>query len=78
MTIIDFYKQLSKILRDCRERFITKEEAQVKLDNLLSESKKSKLEIEISDSILDEHILMKLDDENSFIEPEFGSSDSSW
>ena len=76
MNIIEFYKQLSRILTDCRERFITKDEAKVKLEELVKQAKKSKLEVEISDDILDEHILMKLDDENSFTEIDWENNSS--
>ncbi len=71
MTIIDFYKKLSRILTDCRERFLSKEEASDKLKLLLEEAKESKLEVEVSDSILEESNLLRLDDENSFTEPDF-------
>lgn len=77
MTIIDFYKNLSRILTDCRERFTSKEEASNKLKLLLEEAKESKLEVEISDSILEERNLILLDDENSFTEPDFQNDDSS-
>ena len=74
MTIIDFYKKLSRILTDCRERFTSKEEASNKLKLLLEEAEESKLEVEISDSILEERNLILLDDENSFTEPDYTES----
>jgi len=40
MTIIDFYKKLSKILTDCRENFTSRKEAQTRLDFILEEAKK--------------------------------------
>ena len=66
MTIIDFYKQLSKLLTDTREDFITKSQAEKRLEELLEESKKNKLDVNIDPNILDSTNLMRLDDENSF------------
>jgi hypothetical protein len=66
MTIIDFYKQLSKLLTDARENFLTKSLAEKKLEELLEDAKKNKLDIEIDPNILDSTNLMRLDDEKSF------------
>jgi len=66
MTIIDFYKQLSKLLTDTRENFLTKSQAEKKLEELLEEAKKNKLDVNIDPKILDQVNLMRLDDENSY------------
>jgi hypothetical protein len=66
MTIIDFYKNLSQILTDCRESFISRKEAQKRLDSILEEAKKNKLDVNINPEILDPINLMRLDDEKSF------------
>jgi hypothetical protein len=68
MTIIDFYKKLSKILTDCRENFTSRKEAQKRLDFILEEAKKNKLDVNINPEILDPINLMRLDDEKSFRE----------
>lgn len=77
MTVIDFYKQLSSLLTDAREKFLSKEETRGKLDTLLEKAKESNLDVKVSPNILDENSLMKLDDERSFTEPEW-ESDSSY
>ena len=66
MTIIDFYKKLSQILTDCREDFISRKEAQKRLDFILEEAKKSNLDVNVNPEILDPINLMRLDDEKSF------------
>lgn len=66
MTIIDFYKSLSKLLTDTREGFTSREDGQAILDSLLSEAKKSKLSVNIDPNILEPINLMRLDDEKSF------------
>jgi len=66
MTIIDFYKQLSKLLTDTREDFITKSQAEKKLEELLQDATKNKLDVKIDPNILDTTNLMRLDDEKSF------------
>jgi hypothetical protein len=66
MTIIDFYKSLSKLLTDTRENFITKSQADKRLEELLEEAKKNKLDVKIDPNILDSTNLMRLDDEKSF------------
>jgi hypothetical protein len=68
MTIIDFYKKLSQILTDCRESFTSRKEAQKRLDSILEEAKKNKLDVNINPEILDPINLMRLDDEKSFTE----------
>jgi hypothetical protein len=80
MTIIDFYKELSRILERTRERLLSREEAEEKLNNLLQKAEEYDLHIKISQNILDESTLIKLDDERSFTEPDYGDdsySDSS-
>ena len=77
MTIVDFYKRLSRILEDCRERFKDKAESKELLEKLLQEAKESKLSVNIDPKILDDDTLMKLDDERSFTEPDY-ESDSSY
>ena len=66
MTIIDFYKKLSKILTDAREEFLSHKEAEDKLEILMNQAKENKLNVDINPSILDPINLMRLDDENSF------------
>jgi hypothetical protein len=66
MTIIEFYKKLSKILTDTRENFISNEDAKSKLEDLLIEAEKSNLSVDVSTEILDPINLMRLDDEKSF------------
>lgn len=80
MTIVDFYKNLSKLLTDARENFLTKKQAEEKLENLLEEARKNKLDVDIDPKILDQVNLTRLDDENSY-RPEdnddFSSDDDS-
>jgi hypothetical protein len=66
MTIIDFYKQLSKILTDTREEFLSQRESKNKLENLLETAKSNGLDVKVSPQILDPVNLMRLDDERSF------------
>lgn len=66
MNILDFYKQLSKILTDTREHFISQSDGERKLEKLLDEAHKHGLDVKISAEILDPINLMRLDDENSF------------
>ncbi len=66
MTIIDFYKSLSKLLTDTRENFITKSQAEKRLEELLEDAIKNKLDVKIDPNILDSTNLMRLDDEKSF------------
>jgi hypothetical protein len=66
MTIIDFYKSLSKLLTDTRENFLTKSQAEKKLEELLEDAIKNKLDVKIDPNILDSTNLMRLDDEKSF------------
>lgn len=66
MTIVDFYKNLSKLLTDARENFLTKKQAEEKLENLLEEARKNKLDVDIDPKILDQVNLTRLDDENSY------------
>jgi hypothetical protein len=80
MTIIDFYKELSKLLKDTREDFITKSKAESELEDLLEEAKKSGLDVKIDPNILDPVNLMRLDDEKSFRsdDDDYGNSDFSY
>ena len=66
MTIIDFYKSLSKLLTDTRENFLTKSQAEKILEELLEDAIKNKLDVKIDPNILDSTNLMRLDDEKSF------------
>ena len=68
MTIIEFYKNLSVILTDTRENFLSQNQAKKKLNNLLESAKDSGLKVDISENILDPITLMRLDDENSYRE----------
>ena len=79
MTIIEFYKELSKLLTDNREDFITKSKAESKLEDLLEEANKSGLDVKIDPNILDPVNLMRLDDEKSFrSDDEFNDDDFSY
>lgn len=79
MTIINFYKELSKILTDTRENFLSRNQGERKLEDLLELAEKFGLEVNVDKSILDPINLMRLDDENSFrsedddYEPSFNS-----
>jgi hypothetical protein len=64
--VIDFYKSLSKLLTDTRENFITKSQAEKRLEELLEDAIKNKLDVKIDPNILDSTNLMRLDDEKSF------------
>jgi hypothetical protein len=66
MTIIDFYKKLSSLLTDTREKFISQEEAETKLNNLLEEANANSLGVHINKNVLDPIFLMRFDDERSF------------
>jgi hypothetical protein len=66
MTIIDFYKKLSNLLTDTRENFLTKSQADKRLEELLEDAIKNKLDVKINPNILDSTNLMRLDDEKSF------------
>jgi hypothetical protein len=66
MTIIDFYKKLSTLLTDTREKFLSQEQAETKLDLLLEEANKNGLDVQVSKNVLDPIFLMRLDDERSF------------
>jgi hypothetical protein len=67
MTIVDFYKELSKVLTRKREYLLTKDEAKKKILSLLEKAEESNLEIKIDiDHILDDSNILLLDDERSF------------
>ncbi len=76
MTIVDFYKELSLILEQSRERTITKKKAYSRLDALIKTAFDNKLDVEVSKDILNDETLYKLDDEKSFSEPEYSYEDS--
>jgi len=81
MTIIEFYKKLSTLLTDAREKFISQTQAEKKLEELIEQAKDSKLDVKVSKDILDPIVLMRLDDEKSFREEEdydYYSDDSSY
>jgi hypothetical protein len=66
MTIVDFYKKLSRILTDTREEFLSRTEGQKRLEKLLEEAENNGLQVKVSENILDPINLMRLDDEKSF------------
>lgn len=68
MTIIEFYKKLSNLLKDAREKNISTIEAKETLEDLLREANLHNLQVDVSLEILEESNLMKLDDERSFRE----------
>ncbi len=76
MNIVDFYKELSLILEEARERTISKKIASDRLDELLKKASDSKLDVEVSKEILNDETLNSLDDEKSFSEPEYYEEDS--
>ena len=81
MTIIEFYKKLSTLLTDAREKFISQTQSEKKLEELIEQAKDSKLDVKVSKDILDPIVLMRLDDEKSFREEEdydYYSDDSSY
>ena len=68
MTIIEFYKKLSNLLKDAREKNISTRDAKETLEELLGEANLHNLQVDISTEILEESNLVKLDDERSFRE----------
>lgn len=66
MNIVDFYKKLSKLLEDYREERITYSTALRNLKELLENAKNSKLDVNISENILDMENLTNYDDERSY------------
>jgi hypothetical protein len=66
MTIIDFYKKLSKILTDTREEFLSQDEGKTRLEELLEKANQNNLDVQIDPNILNPINLMRLDDEKSF------------
>jgi formyltetrahydrofolate hydrolase len=66
MTIVEFYKKLSSLLTKKRENLISMSEAKQELRDLLSKAEKNEIQVEISNDILNQKNLMRLDDENSF------------
>jgi hypothetical protein len=72
MNIIDFYKELSKLLERTREKYFSKEEAQEKLSELLQKAEDHDLHVNINPNILEHHNLVRLDDERSYSDPESG------
>ena len=68
MTIIDFYKKLSKLLTDARENFISHNQAKQRLQQLIETSQDYGLDVNINSEILGPIFLMRLDDEESFTE----------
>lgn len=76
MTIVDFYKKLSKILEQTRELILEQTQALYELNELLKEAEKSGLDININESILDLNNLKNFDDERSFDEQDIYDSNS--
>lgn len=68
MTIVDFYKKLSRLLTDTREKFLSQSGAEKQLQQLLEEAQNNGLQVKINKNILDPIVLMRLDDEKSFSE----------
>ena len=80
MTIIDFYKNLSELLKVAREKTISKADARFELQELLQKAEDYDLHVNIQENILDNDMLLRLDDERSYEETDFNSdsySDSS-
>jgi len=80
MTIVDFYKKLSRLLTDTREKFLSQREAEKQLEELLEQANKNGIQLKIDKQILDPINLMRLDDEKSFVEGEddYYDTDSSF
>ena len=80
MTIVDFYKKLSRLLTDTREKFLSQGAAEKQLEELLEEAEKNGIQVKIDKQILDPILLMRLDDEKSFVEEEddYYGTDSSY
>lgn len=76
MNIIDFYKKLSLLLEEARERKISQKTASNLLNDLLIEAKNNKLDVDVSEDILSMDNLSKLDDERSFAEEEYSYENS--
>lgn len=75
MTIIEFYKKLSVILKDAREGIITPDESRDMLSDLNEESRLNDLDIEVSEDLLLTEFLLRLDDERSFDDEDSDDSD---
>ena len=69
MNIVEFYKDLSRILEFYREKSITYGDAKFRLSELVEKAKLSNLDVNISDNILDMDNLIRYDDEMSYEEP---------
>jgi len=80
MTIVDFYKKLSRLLTDTREKFLSHREAEKQLKELLQQAEKNGIQVKIDKQILDPVLLMRLDDEKSFAEQQddYYDTDSSY
>ena len=79
MNIVDFYKELSLILEEARERTISKSKASERFDALIKAASDNKLDVQVSKDILDDGTLNRLDDEKSFSEPDdYESYESSY
>lgn len=66
MNIVDFYKKVSKLLEDYREERISYKIALSELRNLLQKAKDHKIDVNISESILEMNNLSNYDDERSY------------
>jgi hypothetical protein len=71
MQILEFYKELNKIMEQIRLGNIGTVNGRIKIQELLSKAKESELEVEINiDEVTDRYDLSKYDDEMSYEEEE--------
>lgn len=66
MNIVEFYKQLSKLLEDYREERTTYSKALLTLRDLLKEAQDSELDLNVSEDILNMNNLTIYDEERSY------------
>ena len=71
MQILEFYKELNKIMEQILLGNIGTVNGRIKIQELLSKAKESELEVEINiDEVTDRYDLSKYDDEMSYEEAE--------
>ena len=68
MNIVEFYTKLSKLMEQCREKNISTTDAKLRLKKLLAEAELAKLDVQVSEKILDLDSLVNYDDERSYEE----------
>ena len=76
MTIIEFYEELSRMLEKARDGKLSKTNAVTRLNQMIEEAKKSKIELDVNPDIFDFENLIKFDDERSYEEEEYSYESS--